>query len=244
MKNKLFINIPHAKLKTPKEFYSKLIIDKSIFEHYNIFMSDYLVDKLKPVGYKAFIAKFSRLYCDIERFSDDSIEEMSKLGMGVVYNKFYDGKEFIKFNKEYKNNIIQNYYSKYHNKLDKYVIKNYKKYNLILIDLHSYDENMVKAFKPLNKNCPDICIGVNNKFTSENLKNFTINYFKNLSYKVDINYPYSDTLIPNICFKENIKINSIMLEINKNVYLNSHKDFKKLKKALKIYCKKIKKINL
>jgi len=244
MKNKVFINIPHSKLKAPKEFYEKLIVDRSIFEHYNIFMSDFLVDKFAPMGFKIFKAKFSRLFCDIERFSDDSKEEMSKLGMGVVYTKFYDGKEFIKFDKSYKKNILENYYFKYHSNLDNYVLKNYKSNNLILVDLHSYDEKMVKVFKKLNKPCPDICIGINNEFTCDKLKNVTKDFFEKIGYNVDINYPYSDTMVPNICFKEKIKINSIMLEINKKEYLEDYKSFRKLKNNLKKYFKLIKKINL
>lgn len=247
MKNKIFVNIPHSSIKTPQNFYDKLLVDIKTFEKYNLFMSDFLVDKFCSNNVKVFRAKYSRLFCDIERFSDDSKEEMSQLGMGVVYTKFYDGKDFIKIDDNYKHNILNNYYFKYHNKLDDYTNKNFKKNNLILVDLHSYSEKMVKSFKNLNKPCPDICLGINSCFTSENLKEFTINHFKNLGYNVDINYPYSDTLIPNICFKENIKINSIMLEINKKVYLKDNKmikSYKKLKTAIKLYFKKLKKINL
>ena len=36
------------------------------------------------------------MFCDVEKYLDDSKEVMSKYGMGAVYTKDSNGKEFIK----------------------------------------------------------------------------------------------------------------------------------------------------
>ncbi len=89
MKNKFIIHIPHSSIKLTDEFWKQTILDKDYINKENIFMSDYLIDKFLPNKKEFNIMKFdcSRLLCDVERFKDDNIEEMSKLGMGVIYSK-------------------------------------------------------------------------------------------------------------------------------------------------------------
>ena len=46
-------------------------------------MSDFKVDKLfENIDAEKVKCKYSRLYCDVERFKDDELEEMSKYGQG------------------------------------------------------------------------------------------------------------------------------------------------------------------
>ena len=240
--NSILFHIPHSALKIPKQYWNICIKDKQYIKVANIFLSDYLADKLIPNKCHKLIFKYSRLFCDIERFKDDSKEIMSKKGMGVIYTRDCDNTIAI-INEKYKRKILKSYYNKHHNKLDKIVTNLLKKYNkCIIVDLHSFSDEMVKKLFNITNN-PDICIGIDSTYTNEELINLTIHHFKEYGYKVEINYPYKGTIIPNKYFnkKEN-KLSSIMLEINKRIYLNNKNDFYKLRQCIDDYYEKIIKI--
>lgn len=73
--------------KIPKKYWNICIKDKQYIKSTNAFFCDYLTDKLIPNKCHKLVFKYSRLFCDIEKFKDDSKEIMSKKGMGVIYTK-------------------------------------------------------------------------------------------------------------------------------------------------------------
>jgi len=101
---------------------------------------------------------------------------------------------------------------------------------------------MVNLLFNINNN-PDICIGIDKKYNNSSLTNFTIEHFKKYGYSVEINRPYKGTIIPNKYLnKNNKRLSSIMLEINKRIYLNNNDDFYKLKQCINDYYNNIQKI--
>lgn len=88
----LLIHIPHASLRLPQDFWRDVAVDRKIIKHNLRFMADYKVDELaRDVDCHKVIAKYSRLYCDVERFQNDADEPMARLGMGVVYTHLPGG---------------------------------------------------------------------------------------------------------------------------------------------------------
>ena len=238
--NYILFHIPHASLKIPKLFWNVCIKDSNYIKNSNIFLSDYLVDKLIPTNSHKIIFKYSRLFCDVEKFKDDSKEYMSKIGMGAIYTNDCNG-VITKPNNKYKKKVIKSYYDKYHNKLNKLVTNILKNNNkCIIIDLHSFSDEMVS--KVLNsQNNPDICIGSDDFFTDKNLLELTITHFKEYGFSIEINKPYNGTLIPNkYLTKKEPNLTSIMLEINKRIYLENNDDFYILKNCIDSYVNKIK----
>lgn len=242
LKKYLLVHIPHSSLMIPNECKKRLI--KNVNDE-NIFISDYLVDKLVGKKIKTIRFKYSRLFCDVERFNSDN-EIMNKYGMGVVYNKDSNGKKFIVYEVEYKNNIIENYYNRHHDMLNKKVSNTIDKYNkCILVDLHSFSDLFIK--KMFGKDgAPDVCIGVENKYTSKLLVEQTVKHFKKYNYSVKVNYPYEGSIIPNKYFTVyDERLDIIMIELNKRIYLNNNnklnkKKFNKLKRCVNKYFKVIK----
>ena len=235
--NKYVIHIPHSSLEVPKYFKKYLTYSYEKFEKENIFICDYLVDKFVPNNFNNIIKfKYSRMYLDVERYLEDDKEEMSKYGMGALYIKDSNGKEFVKRNKKDNEYIINNYYKKHHKNLDSLVGKTLDKYGkCFIIDLHSFsDEFVLKMFN--KKNNPDICIGINKSNYDSKLVVKTISHFKRYGYSVKINYPYSGAIISN----RYPFVKSIMIEINKRVYLKDKKTFDKFYKCMMDYYEMLK----
>jgi N-formylglutamate amidohydrolase len=216
----ILMHMPHVSLKVPKKFYKGLKIPKDLFNKYNLEMTDLGIDILfKDYKYKKISPKYSRLYCDAERFRDDSMEVMSKYGEGVVYTHLYDGVEYHEHDNKYKRQVLK-YYDKYHKKLDRIAKKLLKNDDVLLIlDCHSFSDKMASHF--YDSPFPDICIGIEENYYDKEILDLIINRIKNLGYSYKINYPYRGSLVPNCIFNGKIKgkVVSIMLEINKRIYL-------------------------
>ena len=220
-KTKVLFHIPHTSLKVPKLFYKGLLISKDEFRKYNLKMSDIYVDYLfKYIKGKRIKAKYSRMFCDVEKFKDDNIEFMSKYGQGVIYTHTYDGTLFHQDDDEYKK-IVHKYYDKYHKKLDRIAKRLLSKNNkLLILDIHSYSNE--QALYHHNGEFPDICIGIEKDYYNKDILNEIISNIKEKGYSYKINYPYTGSMIPNIIFnndKYKGRVISIMLEVNKRIYL-------------------------
>ena len=91
--------------------------------------------------------------------------------------------------------------------LDK--LKSYIKENTILIDCHSFSNNIPDA--------PDICIGYNN---DESYSGLIINEltrsFEDSGYSIKYNFPYTNSLYPKMPFV----YKSVMIEVNKRIYMD------------------------
>lgn len=228
MEKYVLIHVPHSSLYIPDDYRKTSLLTEYELDYENLFMCDYKVDQLLDDVGNAIIFPYSRLYCDVERFMDDS-EVMNKYGMGVIYTKTSDGKEMFRPSISHKMEVI-NVYNKHHQLLNDKVtaiLEEYKR--CVIIDLHSYQSDLVlKLFN--YDDVPDICIGVEDEFSSNFLVNHFTDYFVSSGYSVMINYPYKGSLIPNKYYgKSDTGIVSIMLEINKRVYLS---DFDKFKRVL------------
>lgn len=241
MKNRIILHIPHSSLKLTKEFKAlkKEISDNEI-KNFNNTITDLFTAKLFNCHkFKNIKAKYSRICVDMEKFANDTQEEMSKYGMGVIYTKTNLEENIINVNKEYKELILKKYYFPYHKKIDKIVNKYLNKNkNVILIDCHSFSNEIIMNGK--TENLPDICIGYNeNLSSSSKLLKVTYDFFNKRGYKTKINYPYKGSMIPNSLIKKNNKnFDTIMIEVNKNLYLDNLKKtqyFSKLKKDLLTY---------
>ncbi len=211
--HKYIIHIPHASLDIPDSFKKQLKISYDKFMEENIFISDYRIDEFIPKKFSNIVKfNYSRMYCDVERYLDDEKEEMSKYGMGVLYTKDSNGKEFVKGKR--KGKLELELYKEHHSRLDNMVEDVINKCDeCFIIDLHSFsDEFVYKMFN--KKNNPDICIGINKSNYDIDLLEKTINHFSSFGYSVMINYPYSGSIISN----KYPKVKSIMIEVNKRVY--------------------------
>ena len=147
---------------------------------------------------KHIIADYSRFAVDVERLLDDPLK---KKGQGIIYTK-YNGQE--RYVSEKERIRLMAYYYDYIDRL-----KSMLSEHSLLIDCHSFPSDMSDV---------DICIGYNEDWSkpTDFVIDLVVESFKQQGYKVGINTPFSNAIAPETGYT----YNSIMIELNKRVYLN------------------------
>lgn len=149
---------------------------------------------------KSITADYSRFVVDVERLEDDPLEE---IGQGIIYTQFNGLKRNIN---EDERQGLMGYYHSYIKQL-----KSMLNEHSLLIDCHSFPSDLADV---------DICIGVNDDRSrpTDFVIELVAEVFKQFGFSVRINHPYSNAIAPQTDFV----YNSIMIELNKRIYLNEH----------------------
>ena len=218
----LLIHIPHASLCLPPDFWRDVTVDRKIIEKDLRFMADYKVDELvRDIDCHKVIAKYSRLYCDVERFRNDADEPMARLGMGAVYTHLPGGAQYRQVTPERREEIIRQAYESHHvqlNKLSQKIVAQHG--SCMMIDLHSYSDDLVRKLFGYTENLPDICLGYDDEWFSGNDALKLKLYIEQLGYSCALNYPYAGALVPMDFYRNKMPgLRSVMLEVNRRVYL-------------------------
>ena len=241
---KLILHIPHSSTNIP--FFDGYIDDKQKITKEIEKLTDWLTDDLFSNEIdEAIITPFSRIFCDVERFEDDSQEVMSKFGMGVLYEKFDDDKKLRETTSELRKRILKDFYWKHHKKLLELVKMHLKGNNsCLIVDCHSFPEKALN--RSLNKTTfrPDFNIGTDEFHTPKKLIELSKRYFEELGYSLGIDEPYSGTMVPMDYYKKDDRVQSIMLEVNRKLYLSGTEKsdgYQEIKQVVQEYLKLLKK---
>jgi len=241
---KLIIHIPHASTHFP--FKTGFVVDDTTLEKEVLKLTDWYTDELFHSDKDIIVAaRFSRVFCDVERFPEDHNEVMAKYGMGVLYTRCDDGTLIRILNDQLRRRIINDYYWEHHKKLAEAVSSQLKDHGAaLIIDAHSFPEKPFYRDLIQDLNRPDLNIGTDAFHTPDALSEFSMNFFKERGYTVEINRPYSGTIVPAPFYCKNPKVHSIMLEVNRRLYLENGNEkklekFEKIKKIINEYFGKV-----
>ena len=242
---KLILHIPHSSIRIPlKEGY---ILEEKILENEILKLTDWHTEDLySSKNSESIIFEYSRIFCDPERFSDDLKEPMAKVGMGVLYEKTDDGETMRIVSNELRNKILNQYYFKHHSKLDDAVKKQLKLNNRALIlDCHSFPDIPMKRSQHKVVPRPDFNIGTDKFHTSKKLIDISVKFFKERNFILGIDQPFSGSIVPMKYYKKNKSVESIMLEINRKLYLKKgtnekSENYRETKKVVQEYIELIK----
>lgn len=213
----MILHIPHSSTELPKDF---LVSNETDLAQEFQRMTDWYTDELfdLPDALKI-IFPFSRLYCDVERFRDDALESMAKKGMGVCYETNSFGKKLRDVSEEEKEHIKSKFYDKHHSLFTDAVNQELEKNaKAIIIDCHSFSNEPLPHEENLAR--PDFCIGTDAFHTPKNIVESIKDFLEKLGYSVAINEPFAGTIVPLEHYGKNKNVNSIMIEINRNLYLD------------------------
>jgi N-formylglutamate deformylase len=223
---KIVLHIPHSSVRIP--YYDGYAVDESELKEEQLLLSDWYTDDIFNHDVAIpIIADFSRIFCDVERFEDDAYEIMSKAGMGMLYEKRDDGSPLRKVTPELRARIINDFYTPHHQKLTE-IIENQLKQNgrVLIIDCHSFPDIPLKRDLNQNPDRPDYCIGTDDFHTPDELLKVAKRYFEVKDLTVGINSPYAGSIVPLKYFQKNKHLQTVMLEINRRLYLKERTNIK------------------
>lgn len=238
--NNILIHIPHSSYFIPEEYKNLFFLKEDELRQEQIKMSDSYTDELFDIkGTRRLIFPISRLVCDVERFRNEADEEMAKRGMWVCYTQTSDCKPLKIVDDKHKQEILELYYDKHHYVFESQVEEMLKEYQqCLIIDAHSFSSIPLPYELHSQDFRPDICIGTDNFHTPKEVAEYFYNAFSKLGYKVGINNPFCGTIVPLKFYNNNKNVKSIMLEINRSLYMDEitgekNINFKKIKKDIK-----------
>lgn len=228
------LHIPHSSKIIPEK-YKKYFIDENEVNETILKLTDTFTDDLFDDNLSnKIIFPYSRVFCDIERFVGKD-EIMNEYGQGVIYNNGINGKIFKDQPKEVDTEILNNFYFPHIEKI-KSLVKETN--NPLIIDCHSFSNEIYKTTPFTDIGDVDFCIGYNERdIKSEFLAETGKKFLEDLGFKTEINFPYRGAYTV-------FSVPSIMIEVNKRVYLSGDyisklSDYYKIKQIIKLFISKI-----
>lgn len=224
MKN-LVLHIPHSSTTIPNNIRNQFCISNEELSLEILRMTDHYTHELFDIKQaNKIIFPVSRLVLDPERFADDKLESMSKIGHGVVYTNTSQLTPLRNnLTNEEKQSLLDKFYYPHHKNLENACqqaldLNN----NCLLIDCHSFPAKALpyELKTNNNKNRPQICLGSDSFHTDKKLIDFAFKLFKQKGYEVEINTPFAGTLIPTKFYNKNNKVQGLMFEIRRDLYMN------------------------
>lgn len=217
---KLVLHIPHSSAEIP-DFEGYVSTEDEIRKEI-IKLTDWYTDDLfDSQEDDKVIAPFSRIFCDVERFADDDLEVMAKFGMGVLYEKFDNGNQLRNVTPKLKSGVLKNYYRKHHDLLE-IAVKDHLEQteSCLILDCHSFPSSPFSCALVQDNNTPDFNIGTDSYHTPSYLIEASQEFFKSRGLSLGIDTPYSGSIVPMEYYQKDPRVSSIMLEVNRRLYLN------------------------
>ncbi len=221
----IVINVPHSSLVIPEEemqFFEKPRLIREL-----VAMTDHCCDDLFDTEHEMLVFPVSRLVCDFERFRDDEKEIMARKGMGAVYTRCSDMSLLRTIDSGNKERILRTYYDKYHYKLERLVEEKLEMCGkCMIVDGHSFYETPLPYEIDQSTNRPDICIGTDDYHTPEVLIKELDVFFRERGYSTAINTPFAGAIVPMKYYRKDKRVQSIMIEINRRLYISQDASLK------------------
>lgn len=216
-------NVPHSGVTLPEEFRADFVLDNKELHEEVLYMADNYTDLLygELLFVSSFImSKISRVVVDIERFENESEEPMSKVGMSALYTRTSGGSLLRNISQENKE-VLGKAYKDYHTAFLELVNDSLLKNKMaIIVDCHSFP-SVPRIYEQDQKDSrPDICLGVDEYHTPQELVVMLKSTFEDAGFRVDINTPFAGSIVPVALHKKDKRVISVMIEVNRKLYMN------------------------
>ncbi len=219
----MILHIPHASTHIPANVRARFNINDAGLERELLVSTDWFTDELFDVdGATRVVHPVSRLVVDPERFADDALEPMASKGRGVIYTRTVEGTRLREDPESMeRQRLLDAYYHPHHQLLEDAVTRELKeKGAALIIDCHSYSSFATRADQIEGGFRPQFGICTDPFHTPADLTQKCSDYFTRAGYSVGINTPFSGTIVPLKHYGKDLRVNSIMIEVRRDLYMD------------------------
>lgn len=219
----MLLHVPHASTYIPGPVRDQFLLSDQDLNHEAMVFADLYTDELFAAQHPALacVVDHSRLVVDVERFADDHNEPMSKKGLGVIYTVTSDLRALrAELPAVDRSALLIAFYHAHHRMLEKAVDQRLQRFDrCLIIDCHSFPDQPFAYEEPTSLPRPDICIGTDPFHTSTTLAQAARQAFLDRGYSVALDHPFSGSMVPSKHLSFDARVQSIMIEVNKRLYL-------------------------
>lgn len=241
------LHLPHDSTVVPAQVRPQLLLTDSALALELQRMTDQFTHALfaEPAGDAVVVrAPVSRLVVDVERFTNDSVEPMAARGMGAIYNvTSHLAPLRRKLSPEEREALLRLWYYPHHEKLEAAVSLAVERHGrCLVIDGHSFPAKALPyehADPSLER--PDICIGSDSFHTPKALEQAFVDAFDRGGWRVAVNDPFAGALVPASRYRNDPRVEAVMVEVNRNLYLDPvsfepNRDFTRIASEINSRC--------
>ena len=184
----LVVHVPHASIIIPDDVWPEFLVPRSDVEAEALASADLYTDEMARQAWpwaEIIEAEVSRIVVDVERYDDDSKEEMAEVGRGVLYTCDHQRKAIRKsLSQARRDELLDRYYRPHWEHLRAQAA------GAILIDLHTYPAEPWPIERHTHGQRPEIDIGFAEGLTPAAWVDALSLHFKQHGYEVGHNTPY------------------------------------------------------
>ena len=241
MPSPILLHLPHASKTIPDDLRHEILLsDRDLQDEINR-LTDHATDLIftKAFPRSDFVAfPISRLVVDPERFPNDSEEPMSAVGMGALYTHG-SLRQLIRRTPDFekREHLLKRFYEPHHHRLTTAVDRNLEKYGkCVIIDGHSFPTQALPYELNQAASRPDFCLGTDYFHTPEELVQIVEEELQQFGLSTTRDEPFSGTIVPTKHYHKDQRVQSLMIEINRGLYLREDYsiDSEKTKKLIRV----------
>jgi len=219
----LLLHLPHDSTVIPPADRADYLISAADLGLEQLRLTDWHTAALYAEGVPAadlVQAEVSRLVVDVERFADDRLERCSAFGMGATYVQTCDGRPMRVLSPERRTELLDRYYWPHHHRLNEAAAERLARFGrCVILDAHSFPTGQLPT--QVGFSAPlEIGIGTQPGHTSPELRALAEDFFRAHGFTVGVDIPFSGAIVPNRFFGTEPRVQSLMIEVRRNLYMD------------------------
>jgi N-formylglutamate deformylase len=219
------LHLPHDATDIPAEVRDQFLLDDRELGREVLRMTDHCTAELfgaHGAAGRLSRAPVSRLVVDVERFENDALEPMAAAGMGAVYTHTSSSRPLRRtLDPSEREALLERWYRPHHRRLEQLVEDALRQHGrAVVLDAHSFPSGPLPYERAASSDRPDICIGTDPFHTPAALRDVLVNAFGSEGFRVAVDTPFSGALVPVRYYRRDPRVQSVMVEVNRRLYLD------------------------